>query len=155
MRNTYKRGITIVELIIVLAVLGMIFMIIIPQFSAMRENQVLKGAVSDVLSSLDQAKSKTLASLDSSSYGVHLESDRVIIFKGTVFSANDINNETMSITAPASISNVTLAGVSGDSGDVFFNRLSGSPSATGTITVSIPSISKIITISATGGVSVN
>ncbi|MFA6301025.1 MAG: type II secretion system protein [Candidatus Paceibacterota bacterium] len=155
MKNLYKQGITAIELIIVLAVLGIIFSIVIPQFSTMRKNQVLKSAVSDVLSALDEAKSKTLASLDSSSYGVHLESDKVIIFKGTVFLVNDANNETMNITTPASISNVTLAGISGNTGDIFFNRLSGSPNVTGTITISVPSISKIITISAAGGVSVN
>jgi formate-dependent phosphoribosylglycinamide formyltransferase (GAR transformylase) len=40
--------------------------------------------------------------------------------------------------------------VSSTSGDVYFNRLSGSPSTTGTVTIYSPSFSKVITISATG-----
>jgi len=155
MKNFYKQGITTTELLVVIAALGIIFSIVIPQFSKSRELQVLKSGVGDILSTINKARVMTLSSLNSSSYGVHFQSDRVIIFKGTVFSVNDSNNEAISITTPASITNVTLGGVNGDSGDVYFNRLSGSPSATGTITISTDSYSKIITISATGVASSN
>lgn len=155
MLNTHKKGISVVEILIVVAVIVAILAVVIPQFSQSRENQVLKNAVSDVLSNLDKARSETLASVDSSAYGVHFQSDKVIIFKGTVFSANDANNETTNIVSPASVSNVTLGGVSGSTGDLYFNRLSGMPSKTGTITVSSPAFSKTITISATGTASSN
>ncbi len=155
MKNFYKKGITATELLVVIAVLGVIFSIVIPQFSKSRELQVLKSGVGDILSTIDKARVTTLSSLNSSSYGVHFQSDKVIIFKGTVFSASDPNNEAINITTPANISNVTLGGISGNSGDVYFNRLSGSPSALGTITISTSSYSKIITISATGVASSN
>ena len=144
-----------VEILIVIAVLGIILSVVIPQFSQSRENQVLKNAVSDILANLNKARSQTLASIDSFSYGVRLESDRVIIFKGTVFSVNDPNNEVTEIITPITISNVTLGGTSGSSGDLYFNRLSGIPSKTGIIDVSSSSFSKVITISATGTASVN
>lgn len=152
-KNFYKKGITIIELLVVLAVLGIISSIVIPQFSKMRENQVLKSGVQDILSSLDKARSQTLASLNSSEYGVHFETDKIIIFKGTFFPADDPNNESISIISPASISNVTLNLVSGIPGEMYFNRLSGSPSKTGTVTISTTNYSKIITIWATGVVS--
>jgi len=150
MKNFYKKGITFIELLVVLAVIGVMAAIIIPQFSKMRENQVLKSGVQDILSSLDKARSQTLASLNSSEYGVRFQTDKIIIFKGTSFPANDPSNESINITSPASISNVTLNLVSGIPGEMYFNRLSGSPSKTGTITVSTPSYSRIITIYATG-----
>lgn len=155
MKNLYKKGITVLEILIVLAILAGMFAIVIPQFSKIRENQVLKNAVGEVISSLNKAQSQTLASLNSSSYGVHFQSDKIIIFKGTVFSVGDINNQTINITTPASISNVTLALASGSSGDLYFNRLSGTPNKTGTVTVSTSSFSKIITISVTGMASIN
>ncbi|MDD5720884.1 MAG: type II secretion system protein [Candidatus Pacebacteria bacterium] len=152
MKNLYKKGITIIELLVVLAVLGIIFSVVIPQFSKMRENQVLKSGVSDTLSSIDKARGETLASLNSSSYGVHFQSDKVIIFKGTDFSTRDTTkDETISIATPAIISSGTLTLPV----DIYFNRLSGSPSKTGTITISTPVYSKIITISATGVASVD
>jgi len=146
-----------IELLIVFATLGIIFSIIIPQFSKMRENQTLKNGARDVLSSLDKARSQTLASLNSSEYGAYFQADKIIIFKGTDFSDSDANNETINIITPASISNVTINSVSGVSGNIYFNRLSGAPSNTGinTITVSTASYSKIITISATGVASVD
>lgn len=150
MKKNYKRGITFLELLIVVAVLGVIFSVVIPQFSKSREMQVLKSGVVDILSSIDKARGETLSSLNSSSYGVHFQSDKVIIFKGTGFIPDTVGNEIIDIVTPASITNVTIGIVSGSSGEIFFNRLSGSPSATATVTISTTNYSKIITISATG-----
>jgi len=132
--------------------LGIIFLIVLPQFSKSRENQVLKNGVADILSSVNKARGNTLASLNSSEYGIHFQIDRVVIFKGTSFSSEDSNNEIINITTPANISDITLlGGVS----DIYFHRLTGAPSTTGTITISTGSYSKVITILATGVVSVN
>lgn len=155
MRNFYKKGISIAEIIVVVAILSVILAVALSQFSEMRERQVLKSAVSNILSSLNKAQAQTTASLQSSSYGVHLESNQVIIFKGMVFSSGDPDNEVMEIKSPANISNVTFGGVSGNSGDVYFNRIWGTPNHIGTITVSTPSLSKIITVSFTGSASAN
>ena len=154
-KDFFKKGITVIEILIVLSVVAILVAVALPQFSKIKENQVLKNGVQNILSSLDKAHSQTLASLNSSEYGVRFEADKIIIFKGTSFPANDPNNESISIISPASISNVTLNLVSGIPGEMYFNRLSGVPSKTGTITVSVPSVLKIITISATGAVSVN
>jgi len=151
-----RRGITVIELLVVLAVLGIIFAVALPQFSKIRENQVLKSGVQDILSSIDKARSQTLASLNLNicstcgNYGVHFQSDKVIIFRGVVFSASDVNNESIDIITPASITNFTFV-----EGNMYFNRLTGSPSATGTVTISTTNYSKIITIWATGVVSVD
>ncbi len=141
------------EIIIILAVLGVILAVVMPQFGKSRETQVLNGAVGDILSSINKARTATLASLDSSAYGVRFETDTIIIFKGTSFSVNAPDNEEINILAPAAISNVTLGGVSASTGDFYFNRISGSPSKYGAVTVSAPNLSKIITITATGSAS--
>lgn len=155
MRPFFYKGISIIEILVIFASIGILVAIVVPQFSKIREGQVLKTAVVDILSTINKARSKTLASVDSSSYGVHFQSDKVIIFKGVVFSAVDPNNEIINITSPASISNVTLGGVSGDSGDFYFNRIYGAPNTTGTITISTVSSSRIITIYKSGNASVN
>ncbi len=155
MKNFYKKGITIVEIITVIAVLGIIIAVVIPQFAKIRENQVLKSGVSDIISSINKARSQTLSSLNSSEYGVHFQADKIVIFKTDVFDSNAVDNENISLTTPATIANVTLNGVSGASGDIYFNRLSGAPSVNGTITISTTNFSKIITISTTGIASVN
>lgn len=144
-----------IEIITVVAVLGIIIAVVIPQFAKTRENQVLKSGVQDILSSINKARSQTLSSLNSSVYGVHFEFGQVVIFKSTAYSLGAGDNESVAIATPAGITNVTLGGVSGASGEIYFNRLSGSPSVTGTVTISTGNFSKTITILATGVASVN
>jgi Tfp pilus assembly protein FimT len=157
MKNYLKnqRGVSALELITVISIITILIFMVFSKFSSVREGQVIKSAVEGVLSSIDRARGETLSSLNSSEYGVHFQSDKVIIFKGKVFSSGASDNESIDLTTPASITNITFGGVSGTSGDVYFNRLSGMPSTTGTISINTASYSKIITISATGSASVN
>ncbi len=158
MRNFYNKnisGISAIELLIVSAIVVLLVALVIPQFSKIKENQVLKSAVGDTLSAVNKARSKTLASYNSLEYGVHFESDKVIIFQGTVYSQNDVNNENISIYSPASISNVTLNGSSGTSGNFYFSRVYSVPSKTGTITISTNNYSRILTINQAGNINSN
>ena len=149
----YTRGISLLETIITVAILATILAVVIPQFGKTRETQVLNSAVGDILSSINKARTQTLASVDSSSFGVRFETNEIIIFKGTSFSQNDPDNQEIPILSPASISNVNLNGVSGGTGDFYFRRLSGIPSKSGAVTLASPNFSKIITITATGAAS--
>lgn len=151
----FRRGFSLVEALIVIAILGIIFAIALPSFSEIKNSQVLKNASGDIISYINSTQTETRASKDSSSYGVHFQSDKIIIFKGTIFSANDANNQDIEIVRPATISNISLTG---GATDFYFNRLTGLPSATGSVTVSITgnqSMAKTITISSTGTLSVN
>ena len=155
MKKNLQNGMTALEVIIVIIIFIIITSAVLAQFSKLKEAQSLKSATSEIISAIARAQTETLGSVDSSEYGVHFQSDKVIIFKGTTYSSGSSSNETILISSPVSISNVTLGGVSGVSGDMYFNRLYGVPSATGTVTVSTSSTSKIITISATGQASLN
>ena len=150
-----QSGIALVEILVVIAIIVLILLVVLPPFSSIKEGQVLDNAVENVISALNKARTQTLSSLDSSEYGVHFESDQIVTFKGKVFSANDPDNESVEITSPATISDVTLGGVSGPEGELYFARLSGVPDKSGTVTVSVAGNSKIITISSTGTVSKN
>ncbi len=149
-----NKGATLIEILIVLLIIGILIVVILPQFSKIRENQVIKATAGDVLSTINKARSQTLASEDSSSYGVHFQFDKVVLFKGSVFSDTNVNNQVINIFSPANISNVTLGGVSDVSGDLYFNRIYGVPNTNGTITISTPSFSKIITIYQSGNTSI-
>lgn len=150
-----RRGTTAIEILIVVFIIGILVSIVLPQFSKMKENQILKNTIEDIVSTLHTAQSQSLASIDSLEYGVHFQSDKIILFDGKIFIDGAANNKIVNITSPASISNITLDGVSSATGDIYFERVSGVPSKIGTIVVSISSVSKNITISATGAVSVN
>lgn len=155
-KNKKNKGVTLVESIIVITIIVILTAVMLPQFSKIKNLQIVKNASLDIVSSLNKAQSQTRASLNSSSYGVHFESNRIIIFRGTSYVANDsVNNTIIDIIQPAVISNISL---SGGAMDLYFYRLSGLPSRTGTIVVSISgnaSLTKTITISATGMASIN
>jgi len=152
MKNYTKKGVSMIEILITIATVVILLVVVLPSFSKMRENQTLKSAVEDVTSTIDKAKSNTFSSINSSEYGVHFASNQVVLFTGTVYSANDVNNEVLNITTPATISNISLTS---GAVDLYFDRLTGEPNKYGTITISTTSFSKIITISATGSISVN
>jgi Tfp pilus assembly protein FimT len=155
MKNFYKKGIGIVEILVTIAIIGVIATFAIPEYSKMKKNETLKTATSDIVSTLNKARSQTLDSLDSSEYGVHFETDKVTVFKGTVFSATDSKNQIIEIISPVVISNISL--MNGAS-DIYFNRLTGVPNITGSIIISIPSdqnLKRIINISSTGSIGVN
>lgn len=147
----FKKGMSLLEILVAIAIVGILLLVILPQFSKMRENQTLQSAVVDVVSAIERARSMSISSIDSSSYGVHFESDKVVIFKGITYSAVDPLNEDINIISPATISDI-LFGVSDV--DVYFSRLLGEPNATGFVKITTESFSKTINLSATGTVSV-
>ncbi len=151
MLNT-KRGFSFVEVMLVLAIITIMIFIIAPSLRKMKENQILKTTLSEVISAINKAKSQSISSVNSSEYGIHFQSDKIVLFKGTTYSSGSASNENIILTTPATISSITFTG---GATDLYFDRLSGAPNKTGTITVMVSSSSRIITISATGTVSMN
>ncbi|MEI8270476.1 MAG: prepilin-type N-terminal cleavage/methylation domain-containing protein, partial [bacterium] len=85
MKNFFQKGVSFLEVMIVIAVIGIITVVAIPQLSKVRNVQILKSSSEDILSVLNKAHSQTLASLNSLQYGVHFETNRIIIFSGIVY----------------------------------------------------------------------
>jgi|GEM_PF-753430 len=154
--NFNQKGIMILEVILVTAVVVIMAAVAYTELTKIKQAQVLKNAVEDIVAAANKAKSETLASLESSEYGVQFTSSSVVIFKGQSYvDADHSFDEVLSIISPAGISNINLS--SGGT-DFYFERLSGMPSKTGTVTVSVAgsaSLTKTITVSATGSLSVN
>ena len=146
------KGFTLIELLIVLAIILLILIIVLPRFSDIRENQSLKNASENAISILDQARSQSTASIDSSTYGVHFETNKMVLFKGSSYSSSDPDNIDVPILTPAYISDTSLTG---DAEDVVFDRLKGLPDVSGTVTISTTSQSQIINISSSGSFSLD
>lgn len=151
-----NRGISIIEIIIVIAIIGIISSIVMLNLSSFRNEQALRNTTMDIVSFLNKARQKTLSSLNSTNYSVHFETNKAVLFTGSVYSSLDTTNESL-IFSP-SVAIPTSGGINiGGGSDVTFERLTGDTIG-GTVVVKLisdPTKQKIITINKTGVTSSN
>ena len=161
---TYKqnKGVTIVEILISVAIIGILSAIIVPNFSEFRREQALNNTTSDIISLLNKAKSDADSLTLSTDYSVHFESDRAVYFVGTSFTEPNSSNIEILFDPSVEIPASGGLNLNGGGSDVTFTRLTGSTRGyvTGYGTINIQLVSdatrqKTITINRTGPVSVN
>ena len=131
-----RKGITVVELIIVLAVAGIISLVAFSPLVRFRDNQVLVATTEQIVSLIYTARTNTSASKDAAQYGVHFESDRVVLFKGATFTEPNSNNKELALPPSIGISTISL---NGGGADIVFDRLVGTTAQFGTIVLTLKS----------------
>lgn len=146
---------SLLEIIISIAIAVIVLLIVINLFSNYDKKQVLDNTSEEIVSLLKEARSLTLSSKADSQYGVHLEQNVVVLFKGINYVVNDPNNKINNIDKKTIISNINL---NNGGNDVTFQKLNGKANYYGEISVSLVSDllkTKTITISQTGIVEKN
>lgn len=154
MLDRKHRGFTLIELIIAISIITIIAGIFISPFSKFRNDQLLKAGAENIASVITKARSATLASINDSSFGVHFSSDSVILFSGETYDSGNSLNEIITLNEAVTVDGINLTG---GVDDVYFERLTGKASATGTISVSLTNDNtktKTITITSLGAVKV-
>lgn len=148
-KNKKNLGYSILEILIVLGVMAIISGIIFTMFVSFRKNQALSLDVQTITSVLRQARNQTIASKNSSSYGVHFATSTITLFTGDSYVQNNASNQVYSINSVDAIVTISLYG---GGSDVVFRRLTGETSQSGSVTVSSVSTSqtKTVTIYGTG-----
>jgi prepilin-type N-terminal cleavage/methylation domain-containing protein len=129
-KRQLQRGFTFTEILVVVAVLGIIATFSAVTFVNMNKSSTLRAGTSALYDALSGAREQTLGASQDTVYGVHIASTSVTRFEGTVFSAgNPTNREFVfngSIRATSTL-------ISSGGGNVIFRRLTGEPSQAGTI----------------------
>ncbi|MBI2023222.1 prepilin-type N-terminal cleavage/methylation domain-containing protein [Candidatus Giovannonibacteria bacterium] len=124
------RGLTLLEILISLAIILIAGSILAYAFSGFRANSELSEAQAAITGMLQEARSRTLASENATTYGVHFEAERTVLFAGSSYNAADPSNKEYVLPTRVSISAINIAG---GVSDIIFARLSGRASATGTM----------------------
>ncbi len=143
------KGFSILELIVVLAVMAILVAIFLNTFIVFRKNQALAKDSETIALVLNEARNLTLDSKNSSNYGVHITSSKVTFFVGNTYGAGNSGNMDYALNTTDTIITISLTG---GGSDVAFQRLTGETSQNGTVTISSPGISqtKTVTIYKTG-----
>lgn len=127
-KNNNTKGFTLIELVIVLAIITTLVSIIVSSFHTVGGSEALDTAVMSTISILNEARSQAISSKDASNYGVRILNNKLVSFKN---SYGTLNKE-------VNISNlVTLSTSTGIGDDFIFKNVSGSTNASGTITITV------------------
>lgn len=139
------RGLTVIELIIVVAIIGILSAFSLSGFTSFRNNQAVVTSGQLITTALNKARTNTIASFNDSVYGVHFETDSVTVFIGDTYSSGASTNEVTSMPRGMSLSSISI---SGSSAEVVFNKITGDTDNDGSVIVSLDAdTSKNLTIS--------
>jgi len=150
LKNKSNSGFTLIEIIITLGIISLISTALYASFASSNRRQVLEKQTASILALLEDAHSETLSSKNLYQYGVHLDADQAVLFRGSAYSALDASNQVQPLDNRVTISDISLAG---GGSDVLFDRLTGATSNSGSLTVTLAadnSQTKTITIFKTG-----
>lgn len=140
-----KKGFTILELILAVA----LFLILGTLATAFYSRLYVQSTVTSVTDQLTQAfrKAQTYAmsSRLNSNWGVHKDTSQIVLFQGNTYAERTASlDEVFPIGDNVTVSIFT---------DVIFSRLTGTPSATATITITGGTSTKTVIINSQGVVS--
>lgn len=158
MKALYTKGVSFIEIVIVIAVIGILVAIVVPSLTLFRNEQALRNTTADIVSLLNEARTNTISSINSSQYGVYFESGRAVLFVGSTFTEPNATNKEVEFSNAVTIPSSGGISLSGSGSSIVFSRISGDTSNYGTIIVQLvsdTSRSKTITIGKTGRVSTN
>jgi prepilin-type N-terminal cleavage/methylation domain-containing protein len=140
------RGFTLVELLVVLAILGVLAMMAIGIFGNLIPDSQLGVQADGVVSLLRTAQAKSIDGYADDVWGVHLTATEAIQFKGNDYLGRDTAyDEVLEFSEPLSVSGLT---------EIMFEARTGATLNTGTITLtsSVVPESIVLTVNANGRV---
>ena len=129
-RSQKIEAFTLLEILVIIAILGMIFALAVTGFRNFASFQQYNQAVSDATFILNQTRSDARSAVSDESHGIKIGATSLTRFTGDTFSAVDPTNVTTDYNLVTFTTDLT-----GGTDEIIFNKLTGLPSATGTITV--------------------
>jgi prepilin-type N-terminal cleavage/methylation domain-containing protein len=148
-----KRGFTLIELMIVIAIVGVLTAIVVGSYNDGRIRKEQDGIVQGLVSHLEKQKADAQAGKGGSSYGIKFEDDTYTLYTGTVYNAGSASNQPIVIDTDFEIEETIVNA----SNSIYFSRLNGSANENATITVShiLDAVDpRQITIETSGNISV-
>ena len=146
--DSARKGFTVIEVILVIAMMGILVLITAPFLSDSLTRSDLDIATVETVDALREARSSAMSGRGGGRFGVHFETTQFVFFTGATYSAVDPENVVHTYGADVTMSTITITG---GGSDVHFATHKGEPAENGTIEFSEPGgDTKTITVSAVG-----
>lgn len=136
------RGFTLIELLLSLAVIVIMGALLMPVLVEMVSTKDLSTTVTMVTDSLRRAQSDVMSGRQNSQWGVHLQQDRAVLFRGAAYDPMAADNDTLEFSGRVRVAGVSLAPggscvLPAGTGncDVHFRQINGVPVEAGTVTM--------------------
>ncbi len=145
-----QKGISVIEILVVITVIGTLVTIIALPFGSFRSRQALENTTALVVSVLTEARARTMAGLGDTNYSVLFEANQLTLFSGSTYSSSHPDNEVFAYEQPVTLQSIS---VSGGGSKITFDRLKGTTSNNGSVILRIPSTdTRTILINASGSI---
>lgn len=151
MKNRFQ-GFTLIELMIVMAIMLLLGSVAVIGWNNMRESALLRAETDTLLFYLEESKSRSVAGTGGEAHGVYIEEDVYTQFSGSTYSAGDGDNIVHAIDPKLELS---IEGSGTDT--IVFSRITGFVGNTATVTVALrdnASTTKMIVVGAGGDISI-
>lgn len=132
-----ERGLTLVEVVMVISIAAVVFLLFSGIYKDWQRKVILTNQAEELRGVLLRAQQLSLASAENTTWGVHLEDDRYVLFPGSYYNENHSSNKIW-ILDRVSILNASTTfwdGVSDYGADVVFSKFAGQTNNTGTISM--------------------
>jgi prepilin-type N-terminal cleavage/methylation domain-containing protein len=144
-RSLGREGFTLVEIIVVLSLLAVIAVFAMIGFRNYAHFQQYNQAVSEVTFILNQVHLRARSAEQDTDHGIKFSTTGVTEFVGSTYVAGDPDN------VVTNFNNVSIQhDLSGGTDEIIFAKLTGLPSATGTVTVEGVDFAASTTLEVTG-----
>jgi len=146
---TNNKGFSLLEVIIAMTIVTLMAVTVFVSLSAYRSRHAVSDMATNVISALSQARTKTVAGYNDTSYGVNIASTSITLFSGGSFNSSASDNQVIASSDDLTIQPYLVGGAT----NVYFKRLTGETTQFGYITIkSLSDMTKVatVTISASG-----
>ena len=143
-----KRGFSLLELLLVIAIAVIIFTFSSPFILNFYRTNVVNEAQSNIIDALQRARHYAVLQKNDNSFGVSFTglADNYVLFQGATYGADVTENEIFPYDGVIVTSEPAID-------EVVFSKLTGLPSATGTIAVGFNGFSRYILVDDSGLIS--